>query len=189
MITVVSGLPRSGTSMMMMMLDAGGMNVFTDGVRKADRFNRQGYWEHEAVKRLINDNSWLKEAENKVIKVVAPLVLHLPNRFDYKVIFVERNLREIIRSQQMVRAKSRSASKAPYPVALEMAFKNYLKQVDAWIKSNSNVKLLRISYNKTLENPIDTAYEVAEFLYRPLDLDAMVDKVMPRLQRVKQKTC
>jgi len=185
MITIVSGLPRSGTSMMMLMLGAGGMNVFTDSNRKADRYNRKGYLEHEMVKRLINDNLWLKDTEQKVVKVVAPLIFHLPNRFNYKVIFMERNLKEIISSQQKMRAKSKTARTLPYSTALETAFKTYLKQVDLWLQSNSNVSLLRISYHQTLENPMKTATKVADFLPHPLNLDAMVGMVMPKLNTIK----
>ena len=99
MITIVSGLPRSGTSLMMQILKAGGMEVLTDGVRNADINNPRGYFEYEKVKSLQTDNSWLAEAENKVLKVITQLVHYLPLNFNYYVIVMKRKIDEIILSQ------------------------------------------------------------------------------------------
>ncbi|MBK6374535.1 MAG: hypothetical protein IPF67_15705 [Saprospiraceae bacterium] len=99
-ITVVSGLPRSGTSMMMQMLEAAGLDIFTDKERTADDSNPKGYYEHEAVKNLQHNNKWLPEAKGKVVKIIAQLLSHLPANYHYQVIFMERDVLEVIASQQ-----------------------------------------------------------------------------------------
>ncbi|HNY87520.1 MAG TPA: hypothetical protein PKN23_13545, partial [Candidatus Hydrogenedentes bacterium] len=99
-IVVVSGLPRSGTSMMMRMLAAGGMPLFTDGVRAADSDNPLGYFEHEAVKRLREDASWVPGAAGKAVKVVSALLPALPEGFQYRVILMRRPLEEVLASQR-----------------------------------------------------------------------------------------
>ncbi len=98
-ITIVSGLPRSGTSMMMSMLEAGGIGSVVDGIRKADDDNPKGYFEFERVKQLKKDSSWLVEATGKVVKVISQLLRDLPPSYQYKVIFVRRNINEILASQ------------------------------------------------------------------------------------------
>jgi len=99
-ITVVSGLPRSGTSMMMQMLGAGGLAVLTDGKRGADADNPRGYYEYEAVKSLGQDASWLASAGGKAVKIVSALLIHLPDGFDYRVIFMRRPIAEVLASQR-----------------------------------------------------------------------------------------
>src|SRR2546428_1479705 len=99
-ITIVSGLPRSGTSMMMRMLDAGGLPVLVDNIRKADDDNPYGYYEFEPVKRLSSDSSWLREARGKAFKMVYALLYELPKDYDYRVIVMQRKMDEIIASQR-----------------------------------------------------------------------------------------
>src|SRR5205807_2541464 len=101
-ITIVSGMPRSGTSMMMQMLAAGGLEILTDNIRTKDENNPKGYLEYQKVKNLANDNSWMREGENKVIKVIAQLLQYLPSDYQYKVVFMERDMEEIIQSQQIM---------------------------------------------------------------------------------------
>ena len=98
-IVVVSGLPRSGTSMMMQMLEAGGMDVLTDGRRTADEDNLKGYYEYEKVKALKTDNSWLPRAGGKAVKIISELLRHLPGTHTYRVIFMRRAMEEILASQ------------------------------------------------------------------------------------------
>ena len=98
---VVSGLPRSGTSMMMRMLEAGGIEPFTDGARVADVDNPEGYYEYERVKHLERDpdRSWVRQARGRSLKVISFLLRHLPDDNDYLVIYMRRNLDEVLRSQ------------------------------------------------------------------------------------------
>src|SRR4026209_2745330 len=93
-IVVVSGLPRSGTSMMMQMLQAGGLEILTDAVRTPDGSNPKGYFEFEAVKDLDKGQApaWLAGARGKAVKIVSSLVRWLPESNDYQVIFMQRNL-------------------------------------------------------------------------------------------------
>ena len=98
-VTVVSGLPRSGTSMMMQALEAGGMSVLSDGERTADVDNLRGYYEYEKVKSLAKDNTWLKEAEGMVVKIISMLLYKLDQSLQYKVVFMTREMGEILASQ------------------------------------------------------------------------------------------
>src|SRR5260221_40938 len=104
-IVVVSGLPRSGTSLMMAMLQAGGVPVLSDGLRAPDADNPNGYFEFEPVKQLRTDHTWLASAQGKALKVVVPLLFHFPELFDCRVLFMERNLDEVIASQLAMLAR------------------------------------------------------------------------------------
>src|SRR5687768_8758894 len=106
-IVVVSGLPRSGTSMAMKMLEAGGLSVVTDGLRTPDEDNPKGYYEDERVKRLHKepDKTWLHEARGKVVKIISFLLKSLPPDHNYKVVLMQRNLREIVASQNKMLAR------------------------------------------------------------------------------------
>jgi len=99
LITVVSGLPRSGTSLMMQILEANGFEILTDSIRTADESNLRGYYEYEKVKSLMKDNTWLAEAEGKTVKVIAQLLPYLHSSFEYKIIFMQRKIAEILSSQ------------------------------------------------------------------------------------------
>src|SRR5262245_34520180 len=102
MIVVVSGLPRSGTSLMMQMLQAGGMPLLTDDLRPADTNNPKGYWEYEPVKRLQQDNTWMHKAEGKAVKVISVLLQYLPPQHTYKIIFMQRPMQEVLASQTVM---------------------------------------------------------------------------------------
>ena len=106
-VVIVSGLPRSGTSMMMQILDAAGMDILTDQNRKADENNPKGYYEYDPVKKLMVDKSWLPNAKGKVVKVIAQLLPYLPSNYDYKVIFMRREMGEVLKSQQIMLGKEK----------------------------------------------------------------------------------
>ena len=99
-ITIVSGLPRSGTSMMMRMLEAGGMPVITDNLRTADDDNPRGYFEFEPAKKTKDDPSWLNAAEGKAVKMIYKLLYDLPDRLEYRVLIMRRNMQEVLTSQR-----------------------------------------------------------------------------------------
>ena len=106
-VTVVSGLPRSGTSMMMKMLDQAGLELVTDRLRQADEDNPKGYFEYEPVKQLARsaDRTWLDDARGKGVKIISTLLRELPAHYNYKVVFMRRDLSEILASQAKMLAR------------------------------------------------------------------------------------
>ncbi|MBK8564074.1 MAG: alkaline phosphatase family protein [Saprospiraceae bacterium] len=184
--TIVSGLPRSGTSMMMQMLEAGGMTIFTDKERTADESNPKGYYEHEAVKNLQKNKSWLPQAKDKVVKVIAHLLKHLPLHYRYKLIFMERDMMEVISSQQKMLARNgKRVKEDTLPMHLVTAFEQSLKEVKHWAATHSNVDVLYIAHAETIEMPFMTAIKVNEFLGGVLDVEAMAQAVDASLHREK----
>ena len=184
-IIVVSGLPRSGTSMMMQMLDAAGLPIFTDSERAADESNPKGYYEHKAVKTLMRDASWVKDTPGKVVKVISQLLFNLPARYVYKVIFMDRDLKEVVMSQHamLVRNGNKKVKENTYPLNIEQQFQKNLNRIAKWEKNRINVEVLHISHHETLQNPLATAHRVNEFLGGNLDeskMTAVVDKSLYR---------
>jgi hypothetical protein len=174
-ITVVSGLPRSGTSMAMKMLEAGGMDLLTDGIRKADEQNPKGYYELEAVKGLDKqgDTSWLLDARGKAVKVVSHLLTWLPEMYDYRVIFMERSLDEIITSQNKMLDDRGHAAESGDADRAKLAFERHLDQTKRFLANRSCFKTLTISYSKTVDDPKAAAQRIAAFLGNKMDVAAM----------------
>ena len=181
-VIIVSGLPRSGTSMMMQILDAGGLTILTDEARKADDNNPKGYYELEKVKKLTQKNDWLPEADGKVIKVIAHLLKFLPNNIDFKIVFMQRDIYEVVASQQKMLGKKDDA----FPVAIATAFENELKKVDVWQKKEPNVELLYMNYTDIIANPFEEIEKVNEFLNYQLDMENAIKAVDPDLYRNKK---
>ncbi|MEZ4883097.1 MAG: alkaline phosphatase family protein [Chitinophagales bacterium] len=189
-IVVVSGLPRSGTSMMMQMLDKGGIAPFTDKKREADESNPKGYYEHDAVKGLSSDKKFLKDIEeNQVVKIIAQLLFQLPLRYRYKVIFMERDLDEVVQSQQHMldRLAEKSDKKMPprRPNRMKRAFQQALTRVGNWQQQMPNVEVCFIPYTEAIANPMEVAKKVNEFLGGELDVRAMASVVDKSLYREK----
>jgi predicted AlkP superfamily phosphohydrolase/phosphomutase/tetratricopeptide (TPR) repeat protein len=183
-ITVVSGLPRSGTSMMMQMLKAGGIPVLSDQVRKEDEHNPAGYLELEKVKKIATDNSWLHEGVGKCVKIVAPLLVNLPPQFDYRIIFMQRDMDEVLRSQQVMLGKKDHNA---YPLQLADAFSKQLDRSRAWIRSQPNTEVLFVNYADVVHAPEEEALGVAAFLERELDIKAMAGSVKKELYRNRSR--
>lgn len=182
-IVVVSGLPRSGTSMMMQMLQAGGKSAYTDATRAPDNNNPHGYFEHEKVKSLANNASWLYEAEGKSIKIIAQLLPFLPPKHSYKIIFMEREISEVLVSQQLMRGKSREEAIKNYPFKLAQTYFEQLERVANWVEDQPNVAILRINYLEAVLNPASVAQKIDEFLDDDLNLEAMTQAVDENLYR------
>ncbi len=185
-ITVVSGLPRSGTSLMMQMLEAGGLPALTDNLRTADPDNPKGYYELAAVKQLERDSSWIASAVGKVIKVVAPLLRHLPADHCYKIVFMQRDLEEVLASQrQMLERRGR-----PVPnedEAMAAAFRRHLVELEAWLAQQPNIQVLYTVYGALLDQPAVECNRVNAFFGGVLDTVAMaqvIDQALHRQQRV-----
>lgn len=187
MITIVSGLPRSGTSLMMQMLVAGGMIALSDGERQADTDNPRGYVEWERIKTLPNDPACIAEGEGKVVKVISKLLLSLPAGHEYRVIFMQRPLPEVLASQdQMLRRRGSyrgTHKESANPAAITAAFEKHLREVYAWLDAKAYVRAMRIPYHDVLSQPKEISQQLAEFLEQPLNIDAMIQQVDASLYR------
>jgi len=183
---VVSGLPRSGTSMMMAMLQAGGLAVLTDAIRQADADNPKGYYEFERVKQLEHDASWLDDADGKAVKVISQLVQHLPGQHDYKVVFMLRNMDEVLASQRQMLIRRGRPTDAASDETLAQVFDQHLVQVREWIEAQPNMQVLYIDYGEVLDQPVELAQRVNDFLGGGLDVTAMASVVDKRLHRQRQ---
>jgi hypothetical protein len=184
-IIVVSGLPRSGTSMMMQMCVAGGLEPLIDQKRKADEDNPKGYYELEVVKGLEKDKSWLPDAKGKVIKVISALLKHLPPEYLYKVIFLQRNMQEIIASQKQMLIRRGEPQRFEDEVLARM-FRNHLVQVDQWLRSQQNIEVLHVDYNELLEKPLENITKIKEFLGKGVDhapMAAVIDRNLYRQRK------
>jgi len=186
MITVVSGVPRSGTSLMMQMLVAGGLEPLTDGRRAADAGNPRGYFEWEKAKALPIDPGCIREAEGKVVKVVSTLLPSLPNTFDYRVIFMERALAEVVASQSAMIQRLGTQAPALPPEVMERALETHLKQVKAALRLRPEMRICWIGHRDVVQNAQRVCETLQQFLGSPLDLPAMAAHVDPSLYRQRQ---
>ena len=187
MITIVSGLPRSGTSLMMQMLDAGGLPVLSDGERKADTDNPKGYLEWERIKQLPKDPALIAEAEGKVVKVISQLILSLPASHEYRIVFMQRPLPEVLKSQDEMLRRRGNTDSITDTSAIEEAFQRHLIEVNKWLAGRAKTQVLRVHYHRVLREPKAVAEEVAAFLQVPLDIEAMVRQVDGSLYRNRMK--
>ena len=186
MIIVVSGLPRSGTSMMMNILKAGGIPLLTDNSRKANEENPRGYYEYERVKQLEKDASWLEKAEGKAVKVISYLLKHLPEDYNYRIVFMERKIEEVLASQKkMIKRRGETTNKVSDEV-MKKLFEKHLKEVDEMLKFRANMKTIYVSYNKILEEPEPHLERINIFLGGELDTKKMVRVVDPQLHRQRK---
>jgi tetratricopeptide (TPR) repeat protein len=180
-ITIVSGLPRSGTSLMMQMLDKGGLKILTDSKREADTSNPKGYYEYEPVMTIHKDNHWLSKAQDKGVKVVAPLLKHLDPKYRYKVIFMNRDLTEIVQSQQTMIGKNKDT----LPIHLFEAYQKELKTIDTWKDNEPHVEMLYVNYSDLFNNANNITNKINAFLGSSLDTENMVSCIDPNLYRNK----
>ncbi|MFC1739359.1 sulfotransferase family protein [Planctomycetota bacterium] len=182
-VTVVSGLPRSGTSMMMQALEAGGMPVLTDHIRAGDEDNPRGYYEFELVKKTKTDASWVSDAVGKAVKMVYRLLYDLPEDYEYRVIFMRRNIDEIMLSQKIM--LERTGKKGANISSEELAelFKRDLEKVDKWIAEQNNFSIISVNYKEMVESPLTQCQRVNEFLTGNLDVDKMLSVVDTSLYR------
>jgi hypothetical protein len=184
-IIIVSGLPRSGTSLMMQMLDSGGVEVVTDGVRAADTDNPRGYHELEKVKRLKHDASWLPLTRGKAFKMVSQLLYDLPAGENYRIVFMERDLEEVLRSQEkMLGRLDRPAAPREQ---IKAAYGMHLERLGNWLRQQRHMAVLRVSYNELLAQPRPQAQRVSDFLGGKADVEGMVRAVDPALYRNRKE--
>ena len=187
MITIVSGLPRSGTSLMMQMLAAGGMPILSDGERRADVDNPKGYLEWEHIKQLPKNPGCISEAEGKAVKVISQLLLSLPPQHEYRVIFMQRPLPEVMASQDEMLRRRGNFDPGEDNSVVARAFRDHLSDVYGWLNGKPYVKVNRVQYHAVLNQPKETAEGIAKFLEMPLDVGAMAQQVDGSLYRQRQK--
>jgi len=183
MITIVSGLPRSGTSLMMQMLVAGGMTPLSDGERAPDPDNPRGYLEWERIKTLPANPGCIAEAEGKVVKVISRLLLSLPAGYEYRVLFMQRPLAEVLASQDQMMRRRGTFKEGANAAVVSVAFEKHLREVYAWLDSKPHVKALRIPYHDVLGAPREIGQKISDFLGTSLNLDAMAQQVDASLYR------
>lgn len=187
MITIVTGLPRSGTSLMMQMLQAGGLPLLVDNVRAADDDNPGGYCEYEPVKRTRADASWLDKADGKAVKMVYLLLYDLPADRSYKILFMERALPEVVVSQSRMLARLGRPPSRLSDDALIAAFNEDVRKVKAWLAERSQFEVLSVNYNELIQSPGRWADGIVHFLSTPLDAEKMIRIVNPALYRQRQR--
>ena len=180
-ITVVSGMPRSGTSLMMQMLEAGGIPPLTDDVRPPDAHNPRGYFEYEPVKRLAQDASWMGGARGKAVKIIYRLLPHLPQGLQYRVVFMERDLGEVFESQRdMLRARGDSAVEQRED-GIAAAFALELQETRRWLTAAPNIRTIFAPFAEIISDPTRWSIQLSNFL-DGLDVSAMAAAVNPELR-------
>ncbi len=182
-ITIVSGLPRSGTSLMMKMLVAGGMDALTDNIRKADEDNIQGYFELEKVKKLENDASFLEEAKGKAVKIIASLLKYLSEKYQYKIIFMKRELDEVLASQKLMLIRRGEPTDRISNEEMKDIFFKHLKSVEEWLTEQPHIKVLYKNYKDFFIEPEKNIRQINEFLGGSLDINKMKEVVDHSLYR------
>lgn len=185
-ITIVSGLPRTGTSLMMQMIHAGGIPALTDRVRASDEDNQKGYFELEAVKRTKKDDSWLAEAAGRVVKMVHLLLYDLPGNHQYRVVFMRRDLREVVRSQGVMLARRGTDGARLTDEQLIGAYEGQLTKIQRWLDEQPNFQVHQVSYNSLMSDPPPAVTAIRTFLGGELDGDAMLASIDPSLYRQRQ---
>jgi hypothetical protein len=185
-ITIVSGLPRSGTSMMMQMLEAAGISPLTDHLRAGDHDNPNGYYEFERVKALAKgDAAWIPQARGKAVKVISALLKHLPSDYSYRIVFMRRKMSEILASQRrMLQNRGEQVDKIDDDTMAAL-FEKHLEEVEAWLKVQPNLSCIFVDYNRLLNNPDDEIGFLGKFFEEPLSARKMISVVDPNLHRQK----
>ncbi len=182
-LVVVSGLPRSGTSMMMQMLAAGGLTVLSDGLRVADQDNPRGYYELEAVKRTRRDSSWMDGSEGKAVKVVHALLSDLPRDRPYRVIMMRRKTETVVKSQTAMLERLGTEGANLPPDKLARAYENQLNQARDYMDRQSCFEFIEVWYGAILAYPRSQIERIDGFLSGELNVEAMVSVVDPSLRR------
>jgi hypothetical protein len=187
-VTIVTGLPRSGTSMMMRMLASGGMNIVTDNIRRADVDNPKGYYELEKVKQIGRDSSWLEETKGKVFKMVSMLLYELPEEYEYKIIFMKRHMDEILASQKKMLERQKEKNDAGKRENVDYdkmgrLYTKHLMDIEMWLKKQNNMDVLFVNYNELLSEPRIQLQTIDSFLGRRLNIDEMANVVDTSLYR------
>ena len=187
-VAVVSGLPRSGTSMLMKMLEAGGLPPLTDSIRTADDDNPKGYYEFERVKAMDKgDTAWLADAQGKVVKVISALLKYLPADYQYKIVYIRRNMPEILASQRKMLIRRGEDPDKMDDEQMAALFSKHVAQVEQWLQAQPNIMVLYVHYSEILADPEPQVTRINAFLGGQLDTMKMGMVVDPNLYRNRQE--
>jgi hypothetical protein len=181
-IIIVSGLPRSGTSLMMKMLEKGGMPIVTDHLRKVDIDNPEGYYELEKVKKIKQDASWLKDTRGQAFKMISMLLFDLPSNEKYKIIFMQRKIEEVLASQQKMLNRNKITQDID-DGTMGNLFIKHLQKVRDWLEKQANIDILEINYNTLVVFPKTEVAKLITFLNKELDAEKMINTINPELYR------
>jgi predicted AlkP superfamily phosphohydrolase/phosphomutase/tetratricopeptide (TPR) repeat protein len=183
-VVIVTGLPRSGTSMLMQMLAGGGLSPMSDRLREADDDNPRGYLEFEPVKNLLQNAAWLHEARGKAVKIVAPLLRAVPADLPCMVILSERDLDEVLDSQDRMLARRDHAVATPERRRmLKHEYRQLLERVKAALTQRPRTQLLVIEHGHAMSHPRVAAETMNRFLGGALDVEKMATAIDPALYR------
>ncbi|MCH7871448.1 MAG: sulfotransferase family protein [Planctomycetes bacterium] len=185
-VTIVAGLPRSGTSMAMRIIDQGGIPALIDEIRKADEDNPKGYYEFEPVKKTKKDASWLETAPGKVVKMVYRLLYDLPDNYQYRIVFMKRRLEEVIASQNVMLDRKGKAGGSLSDEQLLATFRKEIEKIEQWLAEQPNFKTLYVMYNEVLEDAGPKVAAINEFLGGNLDTEKMLAVVDKSLYRQRK---
>jgi hypothetical protein len=183
---VVSGLPRSGTSMLMKILEAGGLESLTDNIRAADMDNPKGYYEFERVKQIETDKTWLPDAKGKVVKIISLLLHHLPTDYAYKIIFSQRNIQEILASQKMMLIRRGEPTDKVSDEELAGIYEKHLDHIKKWLTNRSGFDVLFINYNDILSTPEQFCKQISDFINLQVNVEKMAAVVDTSLYRQRK---
>jgi hypothetical protein len=170
----------------MKMLEAGGMGVLTDDIRTADADNPKGYYEFERVKQLEHDQSWLEDAEGRAVKIIAALLKHLPSGYSYKIIFLRRNIQEILASQKQMLIRRGEPTDSVSDEKMAELFRGHLRRVETWLDGQPHIDVLYVHYHQVLEAPLEYAQKINRFLGDTLDEDRMAGVIDQSLYRQRK---
>ena len=182
-IIIVSGLPRSGTSMMMRILVAGGVPVVTDNIRKADIDNPKGYYELEQVKTIKQNSSWIKDTRGQAFKMVSMLLYYLPPEEHYKIVFMRRAMEEILASERKMLARRAKDFDPERENEVNKLFTRHLQDIGKWLDMQNNIEVLYVNYNMVLKNKENELEKLLHFLDRQLNLNKMLEVIDLSLYR------
>lgn len=189
-VVLVSGLPRSGTSMLMQMLDKGGMTIVTDKIRAPDEDNPKGYHEFERIKELdkSSDKSWLRQYRGQVIKTISFLLQDLPLDLNYQIIFMRRDIGEVLRSQNKMLGRKGGMGPAVPDDKMRKNYEFHLKKVYYRLDHTPNFQVHYVDYSAVVADPLAEARRIATFLGRNLNVEAMASAVEAGLYRNRQSS-
>ncbi|MEN8128262.1 MAG: sulfotransferase family protein [Planctomycetota bacterium] len=182
-VVIVSGLPRSGTSMMMKAIHAGGIEPIVDHIRRADEDNPKGYYEFEPVKKTKEDASWLENAPGKVVKMVYRLLYDLPTNYQYRVVFMQRDLKEVLASQSKMLERSGRVGGGITDEQMEALFAAELAKCEKWLAGQSNFNVLYVNHREMINDGPAQAQKINDFLDGGMDTEAIAATVDPALYR------